>query len=74
MNKMKEELQRMQNLGVISKVDEPMEGCSDKVAVPPANSDKVRICVDIEKKKRDFWLQLLPIAEDFVSKVYPWEF
>lgn len=49
MNKVKAELQRMQDKGVISKVDQPTEWCSGMVAVPKANSDQIRICVDLSK-------------------------
>ena len=49
MNKVKAELQRMQDIGVISKVDQPTEWCSGMVAVPKVNSDQIRICVDLTK-------------------------
>ena len=48
MNKVKEELERMENLGVTSKVDEPSEWCAGMVVVPKSNG-KVRICVDLTK-------------------------
>ena len=46
--KVKEELQCMENMGVISKVDEPMEWCAGMVVVPKPNG-KVRTCVDLIK-------------------------
>ena len=44
----KKELQRMEDLGVISKVQEPTEWCAGMVVVPKPNG-KVRICVDLTK-------------------------
>ena len=41
MNKVNAELQRMQDIGVISKVDQPTEWCSGMVSVPKANSDLI---------------------------------
>ena len=46
--KVKEELAKMEQHEVISKVDEPTEWCSGMVVVPKA-SGKVRICVDLTK-------------------------
>ena len=46
--KVKRELERMEELGVISKIDEPTDWCSGMVVVPKANGD-VRICVDLTK-------------------------
>ena len=43
--KLKAELDRMEKLGVISKVDQPTEWCSYMVVVPKGNR-KVRICLD----------------------------
>ena len=43
--KVKAELDRMKELGVISKVDQPTEWCSYMVVVPKGN-DKVRSCLD----------------------------
>ena len=44
----KEELQRMERLGVISKIQEPTDWCSGMVVVPKGDG-KVRICVDLTK-------------------------
>ena len=44
----KRELQRMEKLGVIRKIDDPTEWCAGMVVVPKANG-KVRICVDLTK-------------------------
>ena len=44
--KVKEELQRMENLGVISKINEPTDWCAGMVVVPKEDGT-VRICVDL---------------------------
>ncbi len=46
--KVKSELQRMEELGVISKVDEPTDWCAGMVVVPKQDG-KVCICVDLTK-------------------------
>ena len=45
---MQQELDRMENNEVISKVNEPTEWCSGMVVVPKADS-KIQICVDLSK-------------------------
>ena len=47
-SKVKEELSRMEQMEIISKVDEPTERRPRMVVVPKANG-KVRICVDLTK-------------------------
>ena len=47
-NAVKEELTRMESLGVISKVTEPTDWCAGMVIVPKKNN-KARICVDLTK-------------------------
>ena len=44
----RQELERMERIGVIAKVNQPTEWCSGMVVVPKANS-KVRICVDLTR-------------------------
>ena len=44
----RQELKRMEELGVIAKVSQPTEWCSGMVVVPKANS-RVRICVDLTR-------------------------
>ena len=44
----KAELQRMQQMGVIAKVDKPTEWCAGMVVVPKADG-RVRICVDLTR-------------------------
>ena len=46
--KVKEELQRMERMGVISHIEEPSDWCAGMVVVPKHNG-KVRICVDLTK-------------------------
>ena len=48
MPKVKDELERMQSMGVITKINEPTEWCAGIVAVPKPNN-KIRICVDLTK-------------------------
>ena len=48
MPKVKEELERMERLGVISRVEQPTHWCAGLVVVPKPNG-KVRICVDLTK-------------------------
>jgi len=48
MGRVREELQRMERLGVIAKVEDPSDWCASMVVVPKANG-KIRICVDLTK-------------------------
>ena len=48
MGAVKQELERMETLGVISKIQEPTDWCSGMVVVPKADG-KVRICVDLTR-------------------------
>ena len=57
--KVKAELDCMEKLGVISKVDQPTEWCSYMVVVPKGN-DKVRICLDP-----------LKLNENIIREAYP---
>ena len=57
--KVKDELQRMENLGVISRVDEPTPWCAGMVVVPKPNG-AVRICVDLK-----------PLNESVLQEVHP---
>ena len=42
----------MEQMEIVSKVDEPTEWCAGVVVVPKANG-KVRICVDLTKLKHE---------------------
>ena len=57
--KVKEELCRMEKLGVISKVQEPTSWCAGMVVVPKS-SGSVRICVDLK-----------PLNESVLREVHP---
>ena len=46
--RVKEELERMENMGVITKISEPTEWCVGIVVVPKPNG-KIQICVDLMK-------------------------
>ncbi|KAK7882125.1 hypothetical protein WMY93_028299 [Mugilogobius chulae] len=46
MGKVKEELQRMEELGVITQVEEPTDWCAGMVVVPKKCSPDLRLCVD----------------------------
>ena len=45
--KVQQELHRMEEMGVISKVDQPTEWCAGMVVVPKSNGS-IRICVDLK--------------------------
>ena len=51
MKPVKEELNRMEKLGVITRVEQPTEWCAAMVVVPKSNG-KVRICVDLTHLNR----------------------
>jgi len=57
--KVQAELQRMQRLGVISKVDQPTPWCAGMVVVPK-KSGEMRICVDLK-----------PLNSNVLREVYP---
>ena len=48
MPKVKLELQRMEELGVIKKVEQPTDWCAGIVVVPKPNGS-LRLCVDLTK-------------------------
>ncbi len=47
-NKIKEELERMERMGVISRIEQPTEWCAGMVPVVKPNG-QIRICVDLTK-------------------------
>ena len=57
--KVEEELARMEEMGVISKVDEPTPWCASMVVVPKKSSS-IRICVDLK-----------PLNESVLREVHP---
>ena len=56
----KEELSRMEQMEIISKVDEPTEWCAGMVVVPKANGT-VRICVDLTKLNESIMREYHPL-------------
>ena len=60
LSKVKEELAHMEQMHVISKVDEPTEWCAGMVVVLKAN-DKVRICVDLTRLNESILREFQPL-------------
>ena len=61
-NKVKAELERMENMGVISKVDVPTEWCAGMVVVPKPDGN-VRICVDHNKLNENVLRETDPLPK-----------
>lgn len=61
-SKVKEELARMESLGVISKVDEPTPWCSGIVIVPK-KAGTIRICVDLKRLNENVLRQVHPLPK-----------
>ncbi|XP_053570046.1 ankyrin repeat and SOCS box protein 4 isoform X1 [Bombina bombina] len=70
-DKLKEELDRMVNLGVLEKVDEPTEWVSSMVAVEKKNSGALRICIDPRDLNREIMRKhySLPTLDDITHKL-----
>lgn len=49
MSQVKKELSRMEEIGVISRVEQPTDWCAGMVPVPKPGKNEVRICVDLTK-------------------------
>ena len=62
MDKVKNELKRMENLGVISRVEGPSEWCAGMVVVPKPNGN-VRICVDLTKLNESVRRENYPLPD-----------
>ncbi|XP_011410333.1 PREDICTED: uncharacterized protein K02A2.6-like [Amphimedon queenslandica] len=58
--KVKEELDRMEGLGVITKIEQPTEWCSGMVVVPK-KSGSVRICVDFRALNESVLREVHPL-------------
>ena len=58
--KVEEELSRMKQMQIISKVDKPTEWCAGMVVVPKANG-KVRICVDLTNLNESILREFHPL-------------
>ena len=70
MDKVKAELTRMEELGVISRIDEPTEWCAGMVVVPKS-SGQVRICIDFTKLNMSVKRENcpLPSVEESLAKL-----
>ena len=66
--KVAQELNRMEAMGVISKVDEPTPWCAGMVVVPK-KAGNVRICVDLNKSVLREVHPLLRVDETLAQKV-----
>ena len=68
--KVKAELQLMEDLGVISKVEQPTEWCAGMVVVPKPNGS-VRICVDLTKLNESVCQErhILPSVEQTLAQI-----
>lgn len=71
LQKVKEELKRMENNGVIERVTQPTEWCAPMVPVLKKNTAKARICVDLTKLnksvKREHYI--LPTPDEVTAKL-----
>ena len=65
-----EELTRMENLGVISRVEEPTDWCAGMVVVPKPDG-RVRICVDLTKLNESVCRErhMMPAVEQTLAQV-----
>ena len=70
MPKLKQELERMQSLGVITEITEATEWCAGMVVVPKANG-QVRICVDLTKLNENVCRErhILPSVEQVLAQI-----
>ena len=68
--KVKQELDRMQSLGVITEITEPTEWCTGMVVAPKANG-QVRICVDLTKLNENVCRErhMLPSVEQVLAQI-----
>ena len=68
--RVKEELERMEKLGVIAKVKQATDWCAGMVVVPKANG-KVRICVDLTKLDANVCRErhILPSVEETLAQL-----
>ena len=69
-SQVEQELCRMEQLGVIRKVDMPTEWCAGMVVVPKGNN-KVRICVDLTKLNKSVCRErhILPSVEQTLAQL-----
>ena len=69
--KIQNELKRMENLGVISRVDEPTQWCAG-IVVAPKKDTSVRICVDFRQLNKSVLREVhpLPKVEDTLAQLH----
>ncbi|XP_046544508.1 uncharacterized protein K02A2.6-like [Haliotis rubra] len=70
-NKVKEEIERMENIGVLIKVDEPTPWVNSMVVVEKPKSNKVRICLDPKELNKAVQREhhRIPNLDDVISKL-----
>ena len=70
MEKVKTELQRMEKMGVISRVSEPTDWCAGMVVVPKPDG-RIRICVDLTKLNQSVRRErhILPSVEQTLAQL-----
>ncbi|XP_046544509.1 uncharacterized protein K02A2.6-like [Haliotis rubra] len=70
-NKVKEEIERMENIGVLIKVDEPTPWVNFMVVVEKPKSNKVRICLDPKELNKAVQREhhRIPNLDDVISKL-----
>ena len=68
--KVKSELERMEKLGVISKVNQPTDWCAGMVIVPKSDG-RVRICIDLTKLNTNVCRErhILPSVEQTLAQL-----
>ena len=70
MPKVKQELTRMESMGVIIKVDNPIDWCAGMVVVPKPNGN-IHICVDLTKLNNSVRRErhILPSVEQILAQI-----
>ena len=70
MESVKDDLNRMEQLGVITPVEAPTDWCSGMVVVPKSNG-RVRICVDLTKLNENVYRERhpLPVVDQTLAQI-----
>lgn len=71
LQKVKDELVRMEQNGVIERVTQPREWCAPMVPVEKRNTNRARICVDLTKLNKSVKREryILPTSDEITSKL-----
>ena len=76
LDKTKREIERMLDMGVISRVDQPTARCTPMVVIPKPNGN-VRVCVDLTNLNQSIWREAytllsvdFTLAKSSKSKVF----